>query len=288
MKKSSHRFFGAHLSTAGGMEKALEKIVTIGGNCLQIFSTSPRGWNTAKVSAESAKKFIEKKKELRIDPIYFHASYLINLADKGSTGHLSKRSLIAELVVAKELGVKGSIVHLGSFKAENADGTDHPFYPTLIKNIKEVLARTPKETFFMIENAGNRKIGRSLNQIASIIKDVGSERVRVCLDTCHLFSAGYEFSTKEKLDAFLKDVDAKIGLDRLELIHANDSRDPFASMRDRHENIGEGTLGKALFKLLINHPKLKHLPFILEVPGFDDLGPDKRNLDILTSLVGEH
>ncbi len=276
---------GAHVSTAGGMWKAVERISEMGGNCLQVFSTSPRGWGTAKISKKDVEKFLSARKQFGVDPVYFHASYLINLSDGGRIGTLSKKVLIAELKTAKQLGVRGSIVHLGSFKDATQEDIDRKHWKTLIGNIEEVIDGTPKETIFIAENAGTRKIGKSIDELARIVNDVGSKRLRVCLDTCHLFAAGYGISTKKGLEDFLKEFDTKIGLDRLELIHTNDSRDPFASLRDRHENIGKGTLGKETFKLLLNHPKLKHVPFILEVPGYDDLGPDKKNIDILKSLV---
>lgn len=280
---------GAHVSTAGGFEKALTHLSDIGGNVLQIFSASPRGWNFAKTDPLQISRFKEVKANLHINDVYFHASYLINLADGEKTGHMSKLSLIAELKVASVLGVKGSIIHLGSFKKNKTNEK----YNILIKNIKEVLAQTPENTFFIIENAGNNKIGQSLDEIAQIITDVETprrdvstqRRLRVCLDTCHLFSAGFDLREGDKLTAFLDEFDKKIGLEKLEVWHLNDSRDPFASGRDRHENIGEGTIGLDEFRLILNHPKLKHLPFIIETPGFDGNGPDKKNLDILKSLL---
>ncbi len=277
---------GAHMSAAGGYGEALSRVAAIEGNCLQIFSASPRGWNTPKISPADAKKFVAEKKRLGIDPVYFHASYLINLADAGSTGHLSKKMLIAELGVAEKAGVRGSIVHLGSFKDKD-DGEigAQENYQTLIKNIKEVLKNAPKDVLFLIEDAGTRKIGRRIEEIGKIIRDIGDDRLRVCLDTCHLHAAGYDLRTKEKFDDFLKLFDKEVGLDRLELFHINDSRDPFGSLRDRHENIGEGAVGREVFTLLLNHPKTRNLSFISETPGFDGNGPDKKNLDILRSLV---
>ena len=124
-----------------------------------------------------------------------------------------------------------------------------------------------------------------MTEIAKIINQVNNARVRVCLDTCHLHSAGYDLTSLKKLDDFLLEFDKLIGLNKLELIHLNDSRDPFNSGRDRHENIGRGTMGIATFKLLLNHPKTKNSPFIIETPGFDNKGPDKKNLDILKSLL---
>lgn len=272
---------GAHVSISGGYLRALERITNIGGNCLQIFSTSPRGWHTPAVDSNNGKIFIDAAKKMNIDPIYFHASYLVNLADEGKGGHLSKQVLIAELRAASLMGVKGSIVHLGSFKNDKSESK----YKTLIRHIKEVLKDTPDNTLFIIENAGNNKIGQSLDEIAEIIKDVGNSRLRICLDTCHLFSAGYDLRTSDKLEAFIKEFETKIGFDKLEVWHFNDSRDPFSSYRDRHENIGAGSIGQGEFKLIMNHPKFKTLPFIIETPGFDGNGPDKKNIDILKGLL---
>jgi deoxyribonuclease-4 len=279
---------GAHLSIAGGYYKALERVNDIGGNCLQIFSASPRGWNRAVITDESKRLFIDAKKNLDINDVFFHASYLVNLADDGRIGDESKKSIIAELLVASQLGVIGSIVHIGSFKGNLPavwDVSQDKKYSVLINNINEILTHTPQDTYLIIENAGNKKIGQNIDEIASIIKDVNNERLKVCLDTCHLFSAGYELSTQKKLDVFLNEFDAKIGLSKLIVLHINDSRDPFNSGRDRHENIGEGTLSLEPFKLLIHDKRTRLLPFIIETPGFDGKGPDKKNIDILKGLI---
>jgi deoxyribonuclease-4 len=272
---------GAHLSISGGHYKAISRIQEIGGNCLQIFSASPRGWNFAKLDETQIKLFVENKKNSGIDPIYFHASYLVNLADAERVGNFSKQSLINELNLAPQMGVKGSIVHLGSYKTEATPEK----YQTLIKNIKEILEKTDERSLFMIENAGNRKIGQTIEEIGQIIKDVGSDRVKVCLDTCHLFSNGYDLRSDKQLEELLFKFDKLVGIARLELWHLNDSRDPLKSGRDRHENIGQGTIGLDEFKVLLNHPKTKEHPFIIETPGFDGNGPDKKNLDILKSLA---
>ncbi len=281
---------GAHLSIAGGHTKALEKIVQIGGNCLQIFSTSPRGWSRAKMTPEEIEQFITIKNKLKINPVYFHASYLINLADSSNTGRYSKASLIAEMNLAAQLGIKGSIIHLGSFKEGDRDEEISPEvrsrkYEILIKNIKEVLSHTPPNVLFIIENAATRKIGLTLDELSKIIKDVNDKRIRICFDTCHLHAAGYKLSTLEQFDNFLTIVNSFIGLEKLELWHLNDSKDPANSRRDRHENIGNGTIGLGTFRFILNHEKLKHLTFIIETPGFDEKGPDKDNLDILKNLI---
>ena len=281
---------GAHQSIAGGYTQALERINNIGGSCLQIFSSSPRSWNFAKPNEDEVKQFIELKNKFKIDPIYFHASYLINLADDSQIGHMSKMSLISEMNLAPKLRVKGSIIHLGSYKekkpTDNLQLFDtNPKYKTLIKNIKEVLDKTSKESLFIIENAGNRKIGQTLEEISQIVKDIDSPRVRICFDTCHLFSNGYCFNNEKNLNLFLNKLEKLDLLDKLEVWHVNDSRDEFNSGHDRHENIGQGTIGLEEFKILLNYEKTKNYPFIIETPGFDGNGPDKKNLDILRSLV---
>ncbi len=271
---------GAHMSIAGGHDKAFERITSIGGTCLQIFSSSPRGWNFVKLDDAQIELFIEAKKKTKIEPVYFHASYLVNLADPDRIGNLSKLSLINELNLAPKMEVRGSIIHLGSYKTEKTPQKYH----TLIKNIAEILEKSDPRAFFIIENAGSRKIGQTIEEIAEIVKDVDSDRIRICLDTCHLFSNGYDLSTETKLEQFLTLFDKLIGLNRLELFHGNDSRDPLGSGRDRHENIGQGTIGLGEFRTILNHKKTSPLPFIIETPGFDKAGPDKRNIDILKSL----
>lgn len=284
---------GAHMSTAGGgYSKAVKKAAEIGGNCLQIFSTSPRGWKPASPKEEEKQKFKDAIKDYSVFPVYFHASYLINLAGQEEVRLKSIASMVSELNVAGDFGIKGTVVHLGSFKQGRKDESEKHFfkenpqaYEVLFKSIKEILKETPKETLFVIENMGMRKIGKSLEEIAFIMENINSKRVRVCLDTCHLHAAGEDLSTAESFETFIKRFEELIGISFLEFFHINDSKDDFASLRDRHENIGEGKISENVFSLLLNHPKTKNLPFITEAPGFDYKGPDKKNIDIIKSFV---
>ncbi len=281
--------FGAHLSISGGLYKALESIKNKEGNCLQIFSSSPRTWQLANISKEDIAFFIKVKHSLQIDPIFFHAMYLINLADPGQTGEKSINALVHELSLTPKLEVQGSIVHTGSFKSKDPSLScrDKSNYNVLLKNIKTVLDKTPKESLLILENAGNRKIGQTIDQLAEIIEDVGNERIRVCLDTCHLHAAGYDLSTKKSFEKFLDAFDEKIGLQKLSVVHMNDSRDHLGDLRDRHDNIGEGHVGITVFENFLNNPRTKHISFIIETPGFDNTGPDKKNIDILKNLIQE-
>lgn len=281
---------GAHLSIAGGYTKALERTSEIGGNCLQIFSSSPRSWIKPNPDNDEIKQFKTLKSKLNIDPIYFHSSYLINLADGNQIGNNSKKSLLADMQTAQSLGIKGVVVHLGSYRNQEIN-EEIPLeiisssYNILIKNIKDVLEKAPKNILLIIENAGTKKVGQTLDEIAKIIGDVNDDRVRVCFDTCHLHAARYNLSTSETLNQFLNIFNSFIGINKLELWHINDSKDPFGSHRDRHENIGQGHVGTEVFRLLVNHSLTKDLPFIIETPGFNEKGPDKENLDILKSMI---
>ncbi len=270
---------GAHVSIAGGHENALHRIKEMGGNCLQIFSASPRAWNFVKIDDAVAKSFADLKKKLDIEPVYFHASYLINLAFENRVGQLSTQLLTHELKVAKKMGLRGSIVHIGSHKEGQKD------LKHVISHVSKVLEKIPDDVLFIIENAGNRKIGLHLDEIGAIIKGLKSKNVKVCLDTCHLHAAGHDLRSKKGFKEFLEVFDKKIGLERLEVWHLNDSKDAFGSYRDRHENIGKGEVGVEVFQNIYSHPKTKHLPGIIEVPGYDDMGPDKKNLDILKTLI---
>ncbi|MEW5805732.1 MAG: deoxyribonuclease IV, partial [Patescibacteria group bacterium] len=207
--------FGAHLSIAGGYDQALTRAKNIGANCLQIFSSPPRNWSIKSPARQEIDLFLRTKKQLGIEPIYFHTTYLINLASQEAVGKKSVEFLIKELNLAEKLEIKGSIVHLGSYKEEKTPAK----YKLLIKNIQTILNKTPEKTLFIIENAGNRKIGADLDEISQIVNDLNNKRIRVCLDSCHLWSTGNDLSDNSKLEKFLKIFDRKIGLDRLELWH---------------------------------------------------------------------
>jgi deoxyribonuclease-4 len=278
---------GAHLSTSQGYTGAIDKLSKLNGNCLQIFSGTPLRWTISAPNESEIELFVNEKKRLQIQNVFFHALYLINLADHGAIGQKSVASLIAELNLASKLEINGSIVHTGSFKNKSEDISirKQKNYTVLIKNIQKVLDNTPDETYLILENSGTRKIGQVIEQLAEIVTDVANKRLRICLDTCHLHAAGYDLKKIDNFDSFLNNFDKKIGLDRLHAIHLNDSRDLLGSLRDRHDNIGEGNVGVEVFRNFLNNKFTQKLPFILEVPGFDNKGPDKINLDLVKKLI---
>jgi apurinic endonuclease APN1 len=217
------------------------------------------------------------------------------LADNEKTGDMSKKTLIAELNLQPKMQIQGSVVHLGSFKKNKKkleqaslfelNQEEINMYQILLDNINYVLKKTPKNSCILIENAGMRKIGQTIEEIAYIVKNLNNDRIKVCLDTCHLHAAGYNLTSKKDFEQFFQEFDKKIGLKKLALIHLNDSKDPFGSLKDHHENIGQGNVGMDVFKNLVNHKMTKNIPFILETPGFDNKGPDQGNIDIIKSLV---
>lgn len=270
---------GAHVSIAGGYDNALPKAFAMGCNALQIFSASPRGWNFARPTDEEIDLFLKEREKYGIETVVFHASYLINMADTNRIGPLSRQLLTHELKLASRMNVIGSIIHLGSFK-NNGNGHEQ-----LHENIAQVLEKAPEDRYFIIENAGNRKIGQTISEIGQIIKTLKDERLKVCLDTCHLHAAGYDLTTKESYDAFITMFEREVGLERLAVWHINDSHDPFGSLNDHHENLGKGLVGTDVFKNITHDPRMSEIPLILEVPGLDGKGPDKANIDVLKSLA---
>jgi len=156
----------------------------------------------------------------------------------------------------------------------------------VISAIQEVLDSTPPESILLLENSAGQqgKIG-SLSELASILSRLTSDRLKICLDTAHAFEAGYNLTTSEGLEMWITEIEKTIGLDKVELLHLNDSKTPLGSGRDNHQNIGDGFIGDESLRNLINHPKLSQLPLILEVPGLDGSGPDRTNIDRVKSMI---
>lgn len=276
--------FGAHVSTAGGLENAPERAQNIGADAIQIFGSAPQSFRYSEPKTLQIELFKKRSKDANIHPVFFHGVYLINLAsEKTQLVSLAIDSLVAYQKLASDISALGTIFHLGSHKGRGLKEV----LKQVVDACLEILEKSPREVFLIFENAAatGGKIGGSFSEIGEIIKAIGSPQIKVCMDTCHAFTSGYAIHEKEGLDSTLSEFDKEIGLERLVAIHANDSKAPLLSGVDRHENIGEGYIGKAGFEVIVNHPKLHNLPFIIEVPGFDQKGPDRKNLEILRSLV---
>ncbi len=280
---------GAHVSIAGGFDKSIDRAVKLGANCLQTFASSPRSMKFNKFDDEIVEKYKAKKTDSEMGPHFFHGVYLINLAtEKPDFLEVSVQSLVNYQQSAGRIGGKGTIFHLGSHKGAGFEQVREQVCGAL----EQALAATPEGVTLFLENAAGHKgtIGADLNELGWLIEHISSDDLRdklgVCLDTQHAFASGYELRTKEGVAEFVTAADTAFGWERVGVMHANDSKTEFDSHRDRHENIGEGEIGAEGFRYVLQHPKIKGLPFLLEVPGEDRSGPRAEDVQKLRELAG--
>lgn len=280
---------GAHVSAAVSLDLSIERAQHLGGECTQIFISPPQQWIQAEHQEEEIESYKLKVSESGINPNFIHATYLINLATSNPE-HLKKSVdwLIYALQEAVRLNSQGVILHLGSHRGSGFEKVFEIICDSVIKVLSNLLNDSSKNVpNLILENCAGSggTVGCKFAELGRIIKAVNYPNLKACLDTQHAFAAGYDLRTASSIKGVLGEFDSEIGLNNLVCIHANDSKTALGSNVDRHENIGEGFIGKEAFGLLLNHPQLKHLPFILEVPGFANTGPDKENIDILKSLL---
>ncbi|MHB8674812.1 MAG: deoxyribonuclease IV [Candidatus Limnocylindrales bacterium] len=276
--------FGGHVSIAGGLDRAIERGKDITADCIQIFVAAPQRWLEAKHSDEAVAAFLAARRESGIAPILLHGPYLINLGSADEA--LRQRSadaIASQLEWSDRLGAMGVVFHVGSFGKEDREiGMSRA-----AESIAAILDRSAASSPLLLETtagAGN-SIGGRFEDLGELIERLNqSPRLQVCLDTCHIFAAGYPCTTTADLDQTMAEFDRFIGLDRLTALHLNDSEGTFGSHRDRHANIGEGQIGLDGFRAIVNHPALRELPGFLEVPGFAGEGPDEENLRRLRAL----
>ena len=296
---------GAHVSAAGGLYNAIDNAKRIGAECIQIFGASPRMWRTKLPALTDVEKYKQAAKEADMEAVYLHASYLVNLA---SFNDLNRQNSIGNLIdhlkITDLIGARGLIFHLGS-SGEEPD--KNIAIKKTVDAMKEVLKIVPGKTWLIMENSagGGQKLGSKFSEIGEILKQMRAEkpsphnrtsvgagssrpfsdRVKICLDTAHIFeSGGIEEYTPKNIKKLFDELDKEIGLENLVALHINDSKTKFNSHHDRHENLGEGFIGLEGFKNLAKENRLWNKDWLLEVPGFDDNGPDKKNMDILKSL----
>ena len=277
---------GAHVSTSGGLDKAVDRGANLGCETIQIFGSSPQAWAFKPVPEAQTEVFRQKADEAKIDPVFFHAVYLINLGTPNPV-LLEKGvdSLVSYMNLAAQVGAAGVIVHPGSHKGAGYDA----ILQQTVSALERVLDGSPEGPWLTLENTAGmgQHIGASFGELGGILSEAGPgyrERLKICLDTQHSFAAGYDVSTRDGLDAMLAEFDECIGLDNLVAVHANDSKYPLGAGVDRHENLGEGYIGLAGFENIMSNPAFRGLPFFLEVPGFEGKGPDQQNLGILRDI----
>ncbi len=274
---------GAHVSGSGGIDKAIDRALDIGAECVQLFPSPPQGWGFKEPDEAVVAEFRRKAFEHDIGPNVFHAIYLVSLgADDPKLVERGKASLVKYLNVAGDLGVSGVIFHLNSHKGRGFDAV----FGQVVGAIQETLERSPADVQLILENSagmGNH-IGSKFSEIGAFVRELADPRVKVCLDTQHSFAAGYDLRTKESVEAVMDEFDRTIGLNRLVAVHCNDSKPELGGALDRHENIGEGQMGLAAFESVLAHPVFANVPFYLEVPGFEGKGPDEANVSILKAV----
>lgn len=272
-------FFGAHVSSLGGIHKTLDRAKAMRADAVQLFTQSPRMWRPTNHDPANLEAFKERRAELGIAPggVLAHALYLVNLASPDDELYDKSRAAMRNTMeVARAIEADGVVFHVGShLGAGMAAGIER-----CVPAIEEVLELTTDTTWLLLEDSagGGGTIGRSIDELAALFDACGRhERLGVCLDTCHLYVSGVDISDRAVVDDLLEDVDERIGHDRLRALHVNDAVDPLGSNRDRHANIGKGQLGNKL-GVFLSHPKLQGLPAFLEVPGPDGHGPDAKEI----------
>lgn len=256
---------GAHVSISGGYEKAVDRELELGGNCGQIFPGSPRGWKVTQPKDEEIKKFKNKSKQGDVKPWLVHSTYLINLATpKNGLAKKSFRAIQEEINTAGKLGAPYYVFHPGAHTgAGERKG---------IQNIAKRLSKLniPDGTKVLLENTAGKgtTLGQTFEQLHQMVQlsDYGYSKLGICLDTCHLYAGGYDFTSEDGLNEILQNLDEVVGMDNLHYLHLNDSKHPLGSKKDEHEHIGMGEIGEGGFRLFINHPKLRDKPMVLETP----------------------
>jgi apurinic endonuclease APN1 len=277
---------GAHVSTSGGPVTAFDRALSVGAEAVQIFLTPPQQWRSSKVEPDVAELFRERNAAEGDFPVFVHGVYLINLATPDVPNlNRSTSTLKSSMTTCAQLGIKGVIFHLGSHKGQGLDTV----FGQICRACTDVLDNTPRDALLILENSAGAgdTIGSRFADLGRIIREVGNERVKVCLDTQHSYAAGYDVATAEGLELAMTEFEQEVGFDQLVAVHANDSKVELGSGRDRHENIGEGHIGVEGFRRIMSHRGFQNVPFLLEVPGFDGKGPDQQNVDILKAIRTE-
>ena len=275
---------GAHVSSSGGIYRAVERATDLGANALQIFTQSPRTWRPTNHSQESLERFKNERSKNSIEAVICHALFLANLANPDPTIYAKSNTALQNTAkTASEIRADAVVFHVGSHLGLGLEKV----LPQVGKAIEETLAYCKDPTWLLIENSAGAggTIGRSISEIATIIDFLGRpERLGVCLDSCHLYVSGVDIGDDQILNGLIEELDASIGLDRLRCLHVNDTRAELGSNRDRHANLLEGNLGEDL-QTFLTHPSFANIPAILETPGASGKGPDKAEVTKLRKLA---
>ena len=279
---------GAHISSAGGHHLVFERGRAIGAEAVQLFISAPQQWKLPTCTDEQVAVFNAARAASGL-PAFFHGVYLMNFgsADEAMLER-SKASLKSYLHFAGLMGVTGTIFHVGSHLGA---GFNDRMVSRIGGMLRECLEEEPENPSLLIleNNAGQGNcIGATFGELGALIRAMDNHpRAAVCIDTCHAYAMGYDLATETGCVAAMDEFDEAIGFARLAAVHANDTKQPLGTFRDRHENIGAGHIGLEGFTCLMSHPAFRSVPFLLEVPGFDGKGPDSKNIQRLKKLRNE-
>ena len=279
---------GAHISSAGGHHLVFDRAREIGAEAVQLFISAPQQWKLPACTDEQVETFAREQDRSGM-PAFFHGVYLMNF---GSTDDAmldkARASLKAYLHFAGCMGVTGTIFHVGSHLGA---GWSPDLAQRIAGMLREVLDDEPDNPSLLIleNNAGQGNcIGGKFPELGDLIRALDKHpRVGVCIDTCHAYAMGYDLATEDGCREAMAEFDDQIGFERLVAVHANDTKQPIGTFRDRHENIGDGHIGTEGFRCLMSHAAFRDVPFLLEVPGFDNKGPDAKNIRRLKKLRSE-
>jgi deoxyribonuclease IV len=265
---------GAHVSPAGGPAKALGRGDERGCRSIQIFNQSPRAWRPTAYSDDDTAAFREEFAASALSSVAIHAIYLINPAStEADVKRKSARSLLAALRLGDAIGADGVVLHAGARKGRPHDASMR----RAAKAIAAALAASERCPLLLENTAGTQgPLGKNFDELAELIDLAGDDRrVGVCVDCCHLLASGFEIREPDALRGVVDELDAKVGLDRLRLLHVNDSKIPLGGNRDQHANVGKGELGRRGIATFLSEPRFEGLPALLETPGPDGHGPDR-------------
>ncbi|HUB52447.1 MAG TPA: deoxyribonuclease IV [Terracidiphilus sp.] len=278
---------GVHLGTAGGASNAVERAKEIGANTFQIFSSSPRMWRAPKVDPKQAARMRELRAKLDVGPLVIHTSYLVNVCSQSD--EVREKSIGAfrgEIERALELGAEYLVLHPGSWKGLTRE-EGLKLAAESIERAIDGLAWQGTGFQILIENTAGAEfsLGGSFEQVAELVERLKAHApVGVCLDTCHTHVSGYDMVTAEGYAETINKVAATVTFDAVRVWHCNDAKAAKGSKLDRHEHIGEGTMGLEPFRWILNDPRFDHCAFVAETP-VDEPGDEERNVRVLRSLV---
>jgi deoxyribonuclease-4 len=260
--------YGAHVSSAGGISKAIDRAEDLGCDAVQVFTQSPRMWRPTAHAVEETERFRARRDEAGIASVVCHAMYLVNLASSDTEMHAkSVAAMRASLETAAAIDADGVVFHVGSHLGAGLEKGLALVVPAL----RELLDLTGDRLWLVLENSAGAggTIGRSVDELAAIVDRLDAHpRLGVCLDSCHWWVSGVDVTDRATLGAAVRELDDRIGLDRLRCLHVNDAEVGLGSNRDRHTTLGKGTIGKGMATFLA-HPAFQGLPAILETPDAD-------------------